>query len=353
MIWVVVLDVLTLAVNAILLPSEVVAAMLKPALILPPAALATAAVFLKPRTRWIEGTAIHLGVFLILLSVALVGVAAAGEYYERHLTIMLFVAASAIIIFPVPLEWTISIVLAAIGLFLVLQLQNPHVSQGSALAGTHFFASGVGATVVARRTANILSHKTFLLELRDRARLADLTDANGRLELLARTDALTGIANRRWMMEALHRVGINELEQAEAVAILMCDIDHFKQLNDSLGHAEGDRCLVKVAGIIQSSLRDERDQVARYGGEEFLVLLRGADEQEAAKIAEQIRSRVEAASLPNPRSSVAPYVTVSIGVSILEKGDNIVSSETLQQWADAALYEAKTSGRNRVVTYKP
>ena len=353
MTWVVVLDVLTLAVNAVLLPSDVVIAMLKPASVLPPAALATAAVFVGPRTRWIEATAIHLGVFLILLSVALVGVAAGGEYYERHLTIMLFVAASAIIIFPVPIEWTISVAVSALGLFLVLQLQNPEVSRGSALAGSLFFASGVGATVVARRTANLLSHKTFLLELRDRARLADLTDANARLELLARTDALTGIANRRWMMEALHRVGTNEPGQANGASILMCDIDHFKQLNDSLGHAEGDRCLVKVAGIIQSSLRDDRDQVARYGGEEFLVLLRGADEQEAAKIAERIRSRVEAASLPNPRSSVAPYVTVSIGVSILEKGDNSLSSEILQQRADAALYNAKTSGRNRVITYKP
>ena len=234
-----------------------------------------------------------------------------------------------------------------------LQLQNPDVSRGSALAGTLFFASGVAATVVARRTANILSHKTFLLELRDRARLADLTDANARLELLARTDALTGIANRRWMMETLHRVGTGELEQAEGIAILMCDVDHFKQLNDSLGHAEGDRCLVKVAGIIQSSLRDERDQVARYGGEEFLVLLPGADAQEAVKIAERIRSRVEAASLPNPRSSVGPYVTVSIGVSVLEKGDSSLSPETLQQQADAALYEAKTQGRNCVIAYKP
>jgi diguanylate cyclase (GGDEF)-like protein len=352
MIWVVVLDALTLAVNAILLPSEVVVAMLKPASVLPPAALATAAVFLKPRTHWIEATAIHLGVFLILLSVALVGVEAGGEYYERHLTIMLFVAVSAIIIFPVPLEWTISIAVAALGLFLVLQLQNPDVSRGSALAGTLFFASGVGATVVARRTANILSHKTFLLELRDRARLADLTDANARLELLARTDALTGIANRRWMMETLHRVEARELEQAEGIAILMCDVDHFKQLNDSLGHAEGDRCLVKVAGIIQSSLRDERDQVARYGGEEFLVLLRGTDEQEAATVAERIRSRVEAASLPNPRSTVGPYVTVSIGAAILKRGDNHLSFEALQQRADAALYEAKTSGRNCMIAYK-
>jgi diguanylate cyclase (GGDEF)-like protein len=139
-----------------------------------------------------------------------------------------------------------------------------------------------------------------LLELRDRARLADLTDANARLELLARTDPLTGIANRRWMIETLNRVGTTDPQQAEGVAILVCDVDHFKQLNDSLGHAEGDRCLVKVAGIIQSSLHDDRNQVARYDGEEFPVLLRGTNEQDAITVAERIRSRVEAASLPTP-----------------------------------------------------
>jgi diguanylate cyclase (GGDEF)-like protein len=154
-------------------------------------------------------------------------------------------------------------------------------------------------------------------------------------------------------METLHRVGSDAFEQADGTAILMCDVDHFKQLNDSLGHAEGDRCLVKVAGIIQSSLRDERDQVARYGGEEFLVLLRETSENDAAMVAERIRSRVEAASLPNPRSTVAPYVTVSIGVAIVEGGASRLSSDALQQRADEALYEAKKAGRNRVIAYKP
>lgn len=353
MIWVIVLDALTLAVNAALLPSDAVVTMLGPASILPPAALATAVVFLRPRARWIEGAAILLGLLVILLSVALVGVRAGGEFYERHLTIMLFVAVSAIIIFPIPLEWSVSVAVAALALYLVLQLQNPDVARGSALAGALFFASGVMATVVARRTANILAHKTFLLELRDRARLADLTDANARLEMLARTDPLTGIANRRWMMETLHRIGSNESGQTGGTAILMCDVDHFKQLNDSLGHGEGDRCLVKVAGIIQSSLRDDRDQVARYGGEEFLVLLQEASEQDAAAVAERIRSRVEAASLPNPKSTVAPCVTVSIGLAIRKEGDHGLSPEVLQQQADNALYEAKETGRNRVLAYRP
>jgi len=127
----------------------------------------------------------------------------------------------------------------------------------------------------------------------------------------------------------------------------------FKQLNDSLGHSEGDRCLVKVAGIIQSSLRDERDQVARYGGEEFLVLLRDANEEDGVSVAERIRRRVEAASLPNPRSNVGAYVTVSIGLAIWEHGSEARSSEALQRQADEALYEAKKRGRNQVALYAP
>ncbi|OCP06297.1 hypothetical protein BC374_20090 [Ensifer sp. LC13] len=266
--------------------------------------------------------------------------------------IMLFVAVTAIIIFPVPLEWSMAIAVFVLGLYLVFQLQNPEIASGNALAGALFFASGVVATVVARRTASILAHKTFLLELRDRSRLAELTDANSRLELLARTDPLTGIANRRWMMDAL-KVWSDEAAQSQSAAILMCDIDHFKQLNDSLGHAEGDRCLVKVAGIIQSSLRDDRDQVARYGGEEFLILLRDANEEEGVAVAERIRRRVEAASLPNPRSSVGAYVTVSVGLAVLKHGGEGVSSEVLQRQADEALYEAKKNGRNRVVLHVP
>jgi diguanylate cyclase (GGDEF)-like protein len=348
MIWVVVLDFLTLAVNAALLPAETVRPMFAPASILIPAALGAAFVFRHPRPLWIQGAAILLGVFLILLSVALVGVSAGEEFYERHLTIMLFVAVTAIIIFPIPISWSITVAAYGLGLYLGFQLHNPAIERGSALAGALFFATGVIATVAARHTANILAYKTFLLEIRDRMRLAELTDANARLELLARTDPLTGVANRRWMTEMLSRLWDETRDRRARNAMLMCDVDHFKQLNDSLGHGEGDRCLVKVAGIIQSSLRDERDHVARYGGEEFLVLLRNVNEQEAAVVAERIRSRVEAASLPNLLSTTGPYVTVSIGVSVAPQDDPLIAADALQRQADEALYRAKQDGRNRV-----
>lgn len=347
MFWVIVLDVVTLALNAILLPLDTVSQMLLPASILPPAALITALAFRKPRAHWQQGVFVVAGMCLILVSVAFVGVNSGGEFYERHLTIMLFVAVTAIVIFPIPLLWATMIGGFALTLYLVFQRQNPNIQVGSALAGALFFACGVAATIVARRTATILAQKTFLLELRDQIRLADLTEANTRLELLARTDPLTGVANRRSMMERLDLFWAKELPEKNA-AMLMCDVDDFKRLNDNLGHAEGDRCLVKIAGIIQSCLR-ETDHVARYGGEEFLVFLQDCDEQEAVRVAEIIRGRVEAASLPNPTSRVVPFVSLSVGVATMERCSATVSAEDLQRQADEALYLAKKHGRNRVV----
>lgn len=352
MIWVILLDVLTLGIYAIFLPEIMVATMLLPAAIIPPAAIAVLLIFRKPRPVWMQGLALLVGVFLILLSVSLVGVGAGGEYYERHLNVMLCVAITAIIIFPIPLWWTAIVGASAIGLYLGFQIQNPHLELVSVLAGTLFFASGIIATIIARRTMTILAQKTFLLGLRDRTRLSELASANERLELLAITDPLTGIANRRFMIEILDQLWQTDAASTGA-AMLMCDIDEFKLLNDSMGHAEGDRCLVKIAGIIQSCVRDDRDLVARYGGEEFLVLLPGADKQGGISVAEQIRYRIEAASLPHPASLIAPHVTVSIGVACQPPGGPIMSPEQLQQQADKALYNAKRMGRNRVAVYEP
>ncbi|MGG6892329.1 GGDEF domain-containing protein [Rhizobium sp. BR 315] len=350
MIWVIFIDLITLGLNAILLPKAVAVSMLAPACILPPAALVTAFFWRKPGATKRQVTILVAGMFFILLSVALVGVNAGGEFYERHLNIMLFVAISAIIIFAIPLVTTAIIAAMALGLYLFFQMRNPGVTVGSSEAATLFFAAGIMATVVSRRTMTILAQKAFLLELRDKSRVAELGAANARLELLARTDPLTGIANRRWMMELLNRLW-NAGSETAGIALLMCDIDHFKALNDSLGHGEGDRCLVKVAGIIQSNLRGSHDHVARYGGEEFLVVLPGIAEEEAIEVAKQIRESVEIASLPNPASRVSPYVTVSIGVSHVESIQT-ATPEKLQSQADQALYHAKEAGRNRVAPYR-
>jgi diguanylate cyclase (GGDEF)-like protein len=350
MVWVAFLDVLTLALYMLMLPRAVAFSMLLPGAIIPPAAVAVAFVWRRPRATWLMGATLIVGMFLILLSVALVGVSAGGEFYERHLNIMLFVAITAIIIFSIPLAWTVTVAALALGLYLVFQLQNPGLEIGNAVAATLFFATGIFATVAARRTMTLLAQKTFLLELRDRHRITELAKAHDRVELLARTDPLTGVANRRWMTETLDRLWRGD--KAESATMLMCDIDDFKKLNDRLGHAEGDRCLVKVAGIIQGSVRRDHDHVVRYGGEEFLVLLPGVSEQEAIVVAERIRESVEAAAFPNPASRVSRRVTLSIGVAVLSAADAAITPEQLQRKADAALYLAKQTGRNRVVLHR-
>ncbi|TIW75192.1 MAG: GGDEF domain-containing protein [Mesorhizobium sp.] len=351
MIWVALLDVLTLTVNMVILPSAVATSMLLPAAIIPPVATAVVLLWRKPQAPWVEASSLIAGMFLILLSVALVGVSAGGEFYERQLNVMLFVAITAIIIFGIPLAWTVAIAGLALGLYLVFQLQNPAIEHGSAAAGTLFFASGIFATVAARRIMTILAQKTFLFELRDRRRVAELAKANQRLELLARTDPLTGLANRRWMTETLSRIWGSGKRCLDGAALLMCDIDHFKKLNDHLGHAEGDRCLVEVAGIIQENVRRDHDHVARYGGEEFLVLLPGVTEEEASAVAERIRKSVEAAAIPNPGTR-ARRVTLSVGVA-MQTADEAISPEQLQRHADKALYLAKERGRNRIVLRRP
>ncbi|TPJ77270.1 diguanylate cyclase [Mesorhizobium sp. B2-6-2] len=352
MIWVAVLDMLTLAFNMLMLPTAIAQSMLLPGAIIPPVVIAVVLVWRKPRPSWLEGASLIIGMFLILLSVALVGVAAGGEFYERQLNVMLFVAITAIIIFGIPLAWTVTIAALALGLYLVFQVQNPAIEHGSAVAGTLFFASGIFATVAARRIMTILAQKTFLFELRDQRRVAELAKANHRLELLAKTDPLTGIANRRWMTETLDHLWGNDKRCLDGAAMLMCDIDRFKKLNDHLGHSEGDRCLVEVANIIQENVRRDCDLVARYGGEEFLVLLPGVSEEEAVSVAERVRKSVEAAALPNPGSRVSRSVTLSIGVAV-QTADEAISPEQLQRQADAALYLAKQTGRNRVLLHRP
>jgi diguanylate cyclase (GGDEF)-like protein len=351
MIWVALLDVLTLVLDAAMLPKAITIAMLPPGCIIPPVAVFVAFFWRKRRSSWLQGVSLIAGMFLILLSIAMVGHSAGGEFYERHLNIMLFVAITAIIIFGIPLAWTVTIAGLALGLYLVFQLQNLGLEIWNAVAATLFFASGIVATVAARRTMTILAQKAFLLELRDRRRVAELAEANGRLERLARIDPLTGIANRRWMTETLDRLWGVSGKCPGGAAILMCDIDDFKNLNDSLGHAEGDRCLVEVAGIIQDKVRRDRDHVARYGGEEFLILLPAANEREAIAAAERIRQGVEAARFPNPASRVCPHVTISIGLAV-QAPDEAASPEQLQRQADTALYLAKQTGRNRVVLHK-
>ncbi|MEO5373474.1 MAG: GGDEF domain-containing protein [Alphaproteobacteria bacterium] len=164
------------------------------------------------------------------------------------------------------------------------------------------------------------------------------------LQYLATVDPLTGLSNRRRLME----VGDEEVSRStryeQPLSLLMLDIDHFKRINDSHGHAAGDEALRQFAAACREVLR-RNDTIGRCGGEEFAVLLPNSDIDGAAALAERLRRRV--AGIEVPHGEICFGFTVSIGVATLAPGDT--GLETLMARADQALYQAKTHGRNRVM----
>ena len=170
------------------------------------------------------------------------------------------------------------------------------------------------------------------------------------LNNIARVDALTGVCNRReFDMRLLSEWG-RGARSGNTLALLMIDVDKFKEYNDQHGHLRGDECLVAVAQILENCMQRSSDLVARYGGEEFVALLPQAEMDGAIKVAQDCLEAVLAAKIPHVTSSVAPYVTVSIGVAaMLPIYDR--SCTLLIEQADIALYQAKHSGRNRICSF--
>lgn len=178
--------------------------------------------------------------------------------------------------------------------------------------------------------------------LRDQ-RLA-LTDAERR----AQSDALTGVLNRRSLLERLDGACLRARARGLPIALLFIDVDHFKQINDSHGHPAGDACLRAIIGPIQSELR-QSDVIGRYGGEEFVVILSSADAAAAQPIAERIRQRVAEISVPGFGAPI--HLTCSIGVATSDMLG--VWGEHLIARADEAVYAAKRCGRNCVQIAAP
>jgi diguanylate cyclase (GGDEF)-like protein len=172
-------------------------------------------------------------------------------------------------------------------------------------------------------------------------RTAALTQANADLLKLATHDALTGVYNRRRFDEKLDECNLLFQRTGRPFALLFIDADHFKQINDTHGHAIGDEVLHQLARLIQDTTR-ATDFVARYGGEEFAVLLPEVEEPESPEVvAEKIRAAIAAATFVT-----VGHVTVSIGIGLAESSDS--NTTALIKRADQQLYQAKWSGRNRV-----
>jgi diguanylate cyclase (GGDEF)-like protein/PAS domain S-box-containing protein len=169
------------------------------------------------------------------------------------------------------------------------------------------------------------------------------------LQRAAMLDPLTKIANRRHFDTFLDKEWQRAIRNAQPLSLVVLDVDHFKLYNDTLGHAAGDLCLQKVAQALEAHALRPTDLAARYGGEEFVLLFGETPVEAAARLAEAIRTTVEALQLPNPRSPTSPWITASIGVATIVP-TQLDKIEQLFECADRAMYAAKAGGRNRVET---
>nr|WP_282580197.1 diguanylate cyclase [Natroniella sulfidigena] len=175
----------------------------------------------------------------------------------------------------------------------------------------------------------------------------ELREKNKELKELASSDDLTGLANRRLFDNKLGEEWKRARRQGTSLALIMIDIDYFKEYNDTYGHQAGDECLQKIAQKFEELVLRPADLVVRYGGEEFAVILPKTGLYGVIKVAERIRLGVGDLKLPHRKSVVSDYVTVSAGVAAV-KPETKEGAEKLIEAADEALYEAKEEGRNRV-----
>lgn len=166
---------------------------------------------------------------------------------------------------------------------------------------------------------------------------------------IASLDALTQIANRRRFDEHLEYQWQLMARERSPLALVLCDIDHFKQFNDAYGHLAGDACLRKVAAALNRSISRPSDLVARFGGEEFAAILPQTDLPGAIRVAQRMQQEIARLQIPHAASLVNPYVTLSVGVSCLTPIAEM-TSEDLIHFADQYLYLAKQQGRNQIIS---
>lgn len=174
-----------------------------------------------------------------------------------------------------------------------------------------------------------------------------LEEANQQLAHLANSDGLTGIANRRLFDDSLDKAIQRGIRAHKPISLLMVDVDHFKDYNDTFGHASGDEALRKVARALESCCKRSDDLAARYGGEEFAIILPDTDNAQAKHVANEIMQAIARLNIAFTSSPTSDLLTVSVGVSTEFCRPSLTISDLVTR-ADKALYRAKGSGRNQV-----
>jgi diguanylate cyclase (GGDEF)-like protein len=230
-------------------------------------------------------------------------------------------------------------------IFLTSLDKDEDVARGIEMGGDDYLVKPVSAAVLQAKIRAMGRLVTMQRGLVDVTQKQNAT--NKRLQRLTTIDGLTGIGNRRSFDDFAVREWRRCVRMKKPMSIVMVDVDHFKQYNDTYGHQEGDACLKAVAALVARSAPRAGDLAARYGGEEFALILGETSLDGAMWVANHIRQQVEERNIPHSASTYN-HVTVSCGVASVQPGD-APALEDLLKAADNALYTAKEQGRNRVV----
>lgn len=219
---------------------------------------------------------------------------------------------------------------------------NDSVDRAFASGATDYITKPINLPILRQRVRNLVRQSHLI-----KNQLTELQQANQNLQLLANLDSLTKLSNRRGFDDYIQKEWDRMKRIKAPLSLIMCDVDFFKNYNDRYLHPNGDKCLIKVAMSMRSTVRRSGDLVARYGGEEFAVVLPNTDALGAVSVAENIRSAIKGLQITHEASAVCPYVTISVGVStIIPNREN--DFQALIHAADRALYQAKSQGRDRV-----
>jgi diguanylate cyclase (GGDEF)-like protein len=342
-----VLDLIWIGLDVMIMPDQIVSSIVIRGVLIPVIFLGAAALLDRQRPAWGLGLAVLVTTIAFILANGYLAMLAGGVHAERLNTGALFVSFATMIVLPI-----------SFGFAIVQSVLSILIVDGLLVAGGHtltnsmqlfvFFPVTILSALAAKRRFERMHRRIFLMRLHDELRVKDLAAANDQLTKLSHTDPLTGVFNRRYFDATLASAWRDAAAGSQWIGVMMVDVDHFKVLNDSAGHAEGDRCLQHIAAAIRNHMRVDLDLVARYGGEEFVVILPQATLETALLVAERVRAAVEDLRLPNAGLATGSVVTVSVGLAAVEADARTMSPERLLQAADIALYAAKATGRNYV-----